>query len=399
MTARLFLILFIFFILVFKGEAQTNPFSYLNTNEISKLEEFQEWYYTFIGRYQKALEERDKSMRQKKTLFKKDSLSFLEWVPLSAKIYILNEAKKHKFVLINEAHHDPRHRVFVTSLLEGLFAQGFTHFGIETLSHTDSLLNKRGYPYISSGEYLIEPQFGNLVREAQKIGFIIFPYESTEKLDIDSKKSVPEKIIAKMDFRDSIQAKNIMHVVEKNPDSKFLIFAGFGHIAERKKSGWTTMATNIKNWTGLDPLTIDQTNMTEHNNEKYNDKYFRVSKVTKPSVLLKNEKPFVRPPRKGMYDMHIFHPRANYKFNRPDWIYNTKKTRFIHVKKKHLKKVSFPCLVKAYLCKEKLEKTIPFDVIQLDSIEDNTSLLLPKGKYKIIITSDSGQKLYKLKVK
>ena len=100
-----------------------------------------------------------------------------------------------------------------------------------------------------------------------------------------------------------------------------------------------------------------------------------------------------------MYDMHIFHPRANYKFNRPDWIYNKEEIEFVFVKKRHLRKVSFPCLVKAFLFSENIESAIPVDVIQLNNMEDKTSLLLPKGKYKIVMISESGSKRYKLKVR
>lgn len=53
----------------------------------------------------------------------------------------------------------------------------------------DTLLNERGYPLLSSGYYTQEPQFGNLVREALRIGYELFPYETQVRGDGKERKT------------------------------------------------------------------------------------------------------------------------------------------------------------------------------------------------------------------
>jgi hypothetical protein len=48
----------------------------------------------------------------------------------------LNRAKNEKLIIINEAHHNIKHRVFTTSLLQGLYDNGYRFFGLEALSDT-----------------------------------------------------------------------------------------------------------------------------------------------------------------------------------------------------------------------------------------------------------------------
>ncbi len=39
--------------------------------------------------------------------------------------YIIKRSSKERIIIINEAHHQPLHRVFTESLLEGLYQNGF----------------------------------------------------------------------------------------------------------------------------------------------------------------------------------------------------------------------------------------------------------------------------------
>ena len=56
---------------------------------------------------------------------------------------------------------------------------GFIYFAAEALDQRDVSLMTRGYPVTRSGtEYLHEPLYGDIVREAITPGYIIVPYDA-----------------------------------------------------------------------------------------------------------------------------------------------------------------------------------------------------------------------------
>lgn len=83
-----------------------------------------------------------------------------------------------QIIIINEAHHFPYHRIFISSLLKVLYEKGFRYYGAETLNYGDSTLMQLRYPTLTTGFYTAEPQFASLAREALKLGYKIFPYEA-----------------------------------------------------------------------------------------------------------------------------------------------------------------------------------------------------------------------------
>ena len=129
--------------------------------------------YSRIGRYQTALAAYHKGVvPTPRPLPRADSLAFAAYRPTEARAYILNRAKRERIVIINEAHHVPRHRAFTASLLPGLAAQGYRYLAVEDLLEDDSLnWATRRYPVQATGSYVGEPSFGNLLRVAQKQGF------------------------------------------------------------------------------------------------------------------------------------------------------------------------------------------------------------------------------------
>ena len=92
--------------------------------------------------------------RKKPSQVQKDSFAMFE--RKDAVEYILEQAKKHQVLIINEGHHMPQHRVLSTQLLDGLKEQGFKHLGLETYyssSKADSIIDRNGYPTLKSGYY------------------------------------------------------------------------------------------------------------------------------------------------------------------------------------------------------------------------------------------------------
>ena len=100
--------------------------------------------YSYVGRYQKALEFFDRQYGRKKKPAQLKSTDQFE--PCDAVAAILELADKHQVIMINEAHHVPLHRAFTLQLLEGLHRKGFRYFAAEALNAADKTLQTRGYP-------------------------------------------------------------------------------------------------------------------------------------------------------------------------------------------------------------------------------------------------------------
>jgi hypothetical protein len=176
-----------------------------------------------------------------------------EWKPADAVDAIAARAADRRIVLINEAHHDAHTRQLTIDLLPRLRALGFGYFAVEALSSKkDDALMQRGYPITSSGtEYLHEPSYGDIVRMAIKLGFTVLSY------DVDD---------PAIDEREAGQARNLYRkVFARDPQAKLFVHAGYAHIdkAKGRLDNTTPMAAHLKELTGLEPLSIDQTQFRE----------------------------------------------------------------------------------------------------------------------------------------
>lgn len=347
---------------------------------------FQEgaWKLSFIGKYQPTLELSDVRQQTPAPISMEDSLYFIGLKSLPAKDYIIEKAKSEQIIILNEAHHIPLHRVFAASLLEDLYDLGYTYFGLESYSHTDSLLNTRKYPLIETGYYIREPQFGNLLRAALELGFEVFPYEA------DLKYFGKEREIQ--------QAKNIQRILEQDPKAKIFIYAGYSHIREDSlfNSWGKAMAGRLKEFTGIDPFTINQEEMTEKSLKKLENPFYRLSKSDEAVIYADSEgNAFAGSVGSKKFDVSVFHPSTKYVNGRPDWVFSLDRTpEFIH----HKVNISCPCLILAYKAEEDFHQAVPVDVIELENNDEKKALALKKGNYNIII-KDIGGKQQTLSIK
>jgi len=173
------------------------------------------------------------------------------WEAADAAEAITAMSSNRRIVLINEAHHDANTRVLTLALLPRLRALGFNYFAAEALSDKDPELMRRGYPIEQSGtEYLHEPLYGDIVREAIRLGFIIVPYDSS----------------ASGEARETEQENNLYQkVFAKDPGARLFVHCGYAHIdkAEGRLGDIRPMAMGLRILTGFDPLSIDQTQFLE----------------------------------------------------------------------------------------------------------------------------------------
>ncbi|MDI1354889.1 MAG: hypothetical protein PSX36_08225 [bacterium] len=338
--------------------------------------------YSFIGRYFSAHKAFDQLMGE--TGPQDIYFDTSDFRAHSAIEYIVEKARGSQIVIINEAHHVPYHRFFTMLLLAKLHESGFTFFGAETLSHSDTVLNNRGYPTLRSGYYTREPQYGNLIRQAIKTGFYVFAYEA--RGGVDGK------------LREIEQARNIARVLEVNPKAKILIHCGFGHLIEGKVEGWEkAMAGRVLECTGIDPLTIDQVELSEHSDKKFENPYYRKLNYKYFKVIRNSSVTIPVNFRIGgkSSDIFVYHPRTKLLYNRPDWLFQFYKPKFLV----NDIKISFPVIIKAYLAQENDEIAIPIDVIEVEKKADSTALaLMPGNWYTIVVENQNKQKqILKLK--
>jgi hypothetical protein len=171
-----------------------------------------------------------------------------EWRSVDAADAVAEVATNRNIVMINEAHHDAHTRELTLALLPRLRALGYRYFAAEALSEKDPDLMQRGYPTDKSGsEYLMEPLYGEIIRQAIRLGYTIVPYD-------------PEN--GDMNDRDATEARTLYEkVFAKDPQAKLFIHAGYAHIdkaAGNLDGNTQPMAMQLKRLTGYDPLSVDQ---------------------------------------------------------------------------------------------------------------------------------------------
>lgn len=347
--------------------------------------EFAAEYLSCIGAYQELLAFADSAKQgygRKPALSAKDSLYVHSFHPKPAREYIVQRAAKEQVIIINEAHHQPLHRTFVTSLLKDLYAQGFRYLGLETLGYRDSMLNQLKYPLQESGYYSKEPQFGNLIREALRLGFTLFSYETNEEVNGGFHNGK---------FREIDQAKNITAFMKKHP-GKYLIHCGYAHVVEGPYPSWEkAMAGRLKEYTGINLFTIYQEALTEHSSPRYEEPDYGYISFPQPAVLINKEglvyNGYVRD---SSYDVRLYHPRTQYVHGRPGWLSmnGIRKPFTVGMEKISL---SYPVLVLAYVKGEDIQKAVPYDVMELSSASDKKALFLEKGSYTVVLKNQEGK--------
>jgi hypothetical protein len=317
---------------------------------------------SFNGYYAEVLKIWDKNGVRKPKTTDQDSLYFTNSKKVNAKDYIIEQSKNSQIVIINEAHHIPKHRTFTKSLLKDLYDNGYRYLGLEALF--DSTINERKFPIIESGYYTKEPEFGNLISEALKIGYTLFSYEASEG------KNGKEREIE--------QAENIQKFIESVPNAKILIHCGYAHAFENEYPSWgKAMAGRLKDNTNIDPFTIDQTMFLERSDKENNHLFIKLNDTTEPIVLIdKDGQVFNGNKEIRQTDIVIIHPETKYIDNRPDWLQNGKESYTIPSNKI---KNSSPLLLLAYRENEFENNGVPTDIIEINDNKTSKKLYLTKG--------------------
>ncbi len=285
--------------------------------------------------------------------------------------------------MINEAHHDAHTRELTLALLPKLRAQGFTYFAAEALNNNDTGLMARGYPTTASGsEYLHEPLYGDIIREAIRLGFKVVAYESEADALAD---------------REAGQAQLLYrNVFAKDPKARLFVHAGYAHIDKAPGNlGGTIqpMAMQLKQLTGFDPLSIDQTRWRDIGPMPKSDLYNQLITafpVDRPSVLISRLNGGVWASDPARHDVDVVLPLSGHQ-RRPHWL-NLDGARQTRVISSDVCQRQLPCLVEARYANES-DDAIPADryVFLTDNIMN--SLYLGPGEYRVTASDREGRKL------
>jgi hypothetical protein len=344
---------------------------------------------SFVGDYEATLEYQDKSDTTQVTDVDRrqigKNIQLLKNIKnVDARKFISFIAPNYSVIMLNEAYNKPLHRAFAYSLLDDLYKRGFRYLAMEMLNPMpDQELTKLTY---KTGHFATEPVAGELIRLALELGFKLVAYD-----DPLGAKHTPTE-------RDSIQALNIANILKQDPQAKIFVYASYGHIAEKSTTpDFVPMGMAFKKITGIDPLTIDQTDMCEESNFSFGKAFYNAYldkfPVSSPSIPLDNDEP-VNVTGTTLYDLTVIHPKTTYSYARPTWLALSGRRQPVSVKSTNRNIF----LVQAYYQFESFG-TIPGQVIPADQTYFVTgkgyyTLYLRRGLYILIFRDIQYKTLY-----
>jgi hypothetical protein len=305
---------------------------------------------------------------------------------------IVRAAEGRRVVIINEAHHAPRHRAFTHKLMLALRERGFTHFAAETFCSASSCgpLLTDGAPMGggATGFYTIEPVFGDLARQAGATGYTLVAYEIRPD-------QAPPPGTAREEYipiREQAQAENIKAQLDADPGMRVLVHVGFGHLNETTaESPLHVFGGRLKELTGEDPLTIDQVEGTpqhdsEHDSQLYKAFLARFGSPAEP-VAIANDP--ARPIGGYRVDLSVIHPAQHEVNGRPDWLAMDGYRKPYLVA---LEALGARSLVRAFVAGEP-QGAIAIDQVLVEPDAKAVTLMLPKGDYRLARQTEAGENL------
>ena len=299
-----------------------------------------------------------------------DTAALQRLKPVDAATAVIAASRGRRAVFVNEAHHMPMHRAFTRRLLEPLYHEGFRYLAVETLDTADKALNQRNYPVRGSGFYSNEPTFGAMLRAARQIGFTLVPYEHAAREQAE---------------RERGQAANIARIFAQDSTARVLVHAGYSHIDESGKLGGADpMAVQFRGMTGIDPLTVDQTVLSDMGEPRLLDARYPVLIATfhptAPVALANGDSLWSAKP--GVHDITVLQPRVAYREGRPTWRW-APGVRALHLDPDVCGPKADECVVTARIASEAPD-AVPVDALRVGPGRSRT-LLLPAGLYTISV--------------
>ncbi|GHF89595.1 hypothetical protein [Thalassotalea marina] len=343
----------------------TNPIAYDTLKQILATDK------SVAGDYSAALSE----FEYKSKIDELSLVNFDKYSPIEASTAISGLAKNTQIVMINEAHHSAQHRVLTYDLLSKLWQQGFRYFAAEALAENGEKFITNTYVEKNAGSiYVKETTFGQMLLLAKNIGFKLVSYDYGDQ---STRKQ-----------RELSAAQNIIQkIFNHDKTAKVLIHVGYSHIKEQ--DGWLAEILKIK--TGIDPLTINQTDFIETANlDKEPDIYKTIVErfdVDFPFIL-KSENDFWSA-NKGKYDVNVVWPRTQFKGNRPVWARLNRKTEQVD---SSMCDNVLPCIIEVY--DSNANGAFPSDRVYLSPTRQTSDVFISnESKYIRVMNLEKSKKL------
>jgi hypothetical protein len=285
---------------------------------------------------------------------------------------IIEKARSHEILVINERHHVSRHRAFLEQLLPELFDEGYTVLSLEGVMQTGD--NPRELSDIdhTAGFLLNDPAYANLARTMLQLGGRVFGHEA-----------LPAQNAAGTD-RELAQATNVNTIRETVDGAKVIVLVGYAHASESPG----LMAGHLSEISNVNPLTVDQHAGTPGSNENVDRPESNIwselpveLRPTEPMIFLHENGGSFRGSAPGNYDLTVFHPMTATVMGRPGWYQQLADYRRIEVPF-DLSINPGPIVVEARY-RGDTTSIVPVDRVLVD--EDNRpSLYLPDGEFNVI---------------
>lgn len=231
--------------------------------------------------------------------------------------YIAKRATSHRFVIVNERHHASSDRLLTMSLLKPLYEQGFRYLAAEGVWHGDGP-GVRGYPVSNTGFYVEDVVFAQMIRQALALGYAVVGYEHEAG-------QLPVEEMNAQQTRDYWQAHNLIaRTIASDEVGKVLVHCGYAHAYESRSDRWTPMAHYLRQVAGVDPLTVDQTQLSERATPANEHPVRRAAGerglISGEPVVLVDEAGALVPIDGPSVDIRVLGLRTDYEAGRPTWM-------------------------------------------------------------------------------
>lgn len=305
------------------------------------------------------------------------------WTAVPAADYIAGAVADKRILVVNEAHHRPQTRLLTLALLPKLRALGFDHFAVEALDPADTGLDARGYPTEKSGFYIQEPLYGEIVREALRLGFAVHAYEP------------PDAGLLTPQDRETRQAQALQAILQQDPHARLFVHAGYAHADHapgRLPGNARPMAAELARLTGVEPYTVDQTMLGSGDMSDAASPYRHMVEsfpVRVSSVLVPRAGGAAWSYHPEYHDLTVLLPRPDPSELRPGWLSRDGLRRSLRIKAAACNG-SFPCLFEAFHASEG-DDAIPADQFVLLRTNDaRWPLYLAPGRYRLRVRGENG---------
>lgn len=306
---------------------------------------------------------------------------------------IVEAARASQIVILNEEHNSTQCRAFAWEVARALRPLGFSYLAIETLSPDLQSSITAGYPLRTIGYYTNDPFYADFVRQGMKDGYRLVEYEARHLGNVGGDQ------IDGINAREAEQATNLIErVLKQDPSAKLFIYVGYSHATEDwgksedgRELGW--LAARLKRMTGIDPLTIDQTTMSERAIPANENLAYRVADsklwLKTPQVFRRKSGGwFVSGPYKDRVDMQVFHPRSIWREGRAQWQRMGGYRLDVDIPREWIPGDG-RVLIQAFVDSE-TKDPLPMDQVIVSRAEPAKTLLLPTGKYRIVRQDEEG---------